>query len=188
MGCIGEAAWATKKSDIRKLQPSATGRNFIYRMHRRDYKHQFGPKEEPQFFELVFSIATRILPRIGPFKILKFKAPPPEADKLFVESFDSASQHYGRSVTKLNKNLVELENVDFDTGKKTGLGEYGLADQTYCKLLMKLKKKGFETVSLPLKENILSFYGDQKIMPSKTNAAQTEMNALAELRTIQPTR
>ena len=185
---VTRAAWATKKSDIRKVRPTATGRNFVYRMHRRNYRHQFGQKEEPRFFELVFSIATRILPRIGPFRILKFKAPPPQADKLFVESFDTASQHYARFVVKLNKNHLEMENLDFDTGKKTRLGEYGLADQTYCKLLMKLKEKRFETVSLPLKENILSFYGDQKIIPSKTNAAQTEMNALAELRTSQPKR
>jgi Zinc dependent phospholipase C len=185
---VTKAAWATKRSDIRKLQPTATGRNFIYRMHRRNYRHQFGQKEEPKFFEFVFSIATRILPRIGPFRILKFKAPPPEADKHFVESFDSASQHYARFVVTLNKNNVELENLDFDTGKKTAQGEYALADQTYCKLLMKLKEKGFETVSSSLKDNILSFYGNQKIMPTKTNAAQAEMNALAELRMRQPTR
>jgi hypothetical protein len=183
---VTKAAWATKRSDIRKLQPTATGRNFIYRMHRRNYKHQFGQKEEPKFFEIVFSMATRILPRIGPFRVLKFKAPPPAADKLFVESFDSASWHYASFVVSLNKNDLDLENVDFDTGKKTQLGEYPLADQTYCKLLMKLKEKKFETVSLSLKENILSFYADQKVTTTKLNAAQSEMNALAELRTIQP--
>jgi hypothetical protein len=181
---VTKTAWATNKGDIRKMQPTATSRKFIYRMRWKNYRHQFGKQERPKFFAHAVSIAIRVLPKIGPLRVLIFEAPPPGADKLFVESFDSASQHYKDELLQWSKRNTDLGNVDFDTGEKTARGEYPLADRTYGSLLMRLKDKRFETVSLTLKQNILSFYADKKT----TGTGQGEINALAELQTIEPAR
>jgi len=57
-----------------------------------------------------------------------------------------------------DKATIELPDIDFDTGKPTQLGEYGLTDETYSDLVLKLQDKKFDNLSNPLKQNILSFY------------------------------
>jgi hypothetical protein len=71
-----KAAWASKKGDISKATPGATSRKFIYTMHRKDYHRDFVSKDErPPSFANVWSLLFRIAPKIGPLRVLKFKAP-----------------------------------------------------------------------------------------------------------------
>ena len=124
------------------------------------------------------------MPKFGPLKVLKFKNPGPDAEKKFIASFDTVTVHYTGNLAALHKHIVQLGNVDFDTGIQTAEGEYALADQTYCKLLLKLKEKKFETVTPSLKENIISFYATQiKYDPPKRKLNVT--GALAQLKNSQ---
>src|SRR2546423_10311063 len=71
---ITKAAWATKKEEIQKARPTATNRSFIYRMHRRNYYHEFAKTDErPTFFANVISILIRIASKLGPLSTLKFR-------------------------------------------------------------------------------------------------------------------
>jgi hypothetical protein len=168
-----KAAWANMRGDIRKLQPTATSRSFIYRMRRKNYSHQFGKKDRPKFFAHVVSLVIQVMPRVGPLRVLNFEAPTPEAERLFVSSFDATSAIYGSYLSSLRKENFDLKNMDFDTGIKTSAGEYGLADETYSKLLISLKDKNFTTLTPSLKQNILSFYADRA-------------DIIAELQLVQP--
>lgn len=182
---ITKAAWANKQGEIKKAQPTATSRSFIYRMHRRNDKHQFGRSDKPDFFDYVFVVFIKILPKIGPLKVLKYKDPGPNAEKKFIASFDTVTLHYARRVAILRKHDVGLNNVDFDTGIPTSEGEYTLADKTYCDWLLKLKEKNFQTVTPSLKQSMLAFYATrEKTGDDKRNLKIAQ--ALAQLKTTKP--
>jgi len=179
------AAWVNQKSDIRKLQPTATSRSFIYRMQRKNYSHQFGEREQPKFFAHVVSLLIQVMPKVGPLRVLNFEPPTPQAEKLFVSSFDVTSAIYASQLNDLKKTNLVLRNVDFDTGVKTSEGEYPLADDTYSRLLISLKEKNFTTVTPSLKQNILSFYSDRG---RATGQEKKAADAIAELRMARPVR
>jgi len=176
-----KAAWAAKKNEIQKMRATATSRNFIYRMHQKNNRYKFGKNERPGFFPWAFALFIRVIPKIGPLKVLKFKDPGPVAEKNFIASFDTVTRQYALHVVALHQHAILLNNVDFDTGLRTCEGEYSLADKTYCELLLQLKGKNFETVTPALKRNIIAFYTvPQKIDPSKKRAKA--MDALAQLK------
>jgi hypothetical protein len=176
-----KAAWAAQKNDIQKMHPTATSRNFIYRMHQKNNRYKFGKTERPGFFARAFGLFIYVIPKVGALKVLKFKDPGPVAEKNFIASFDTVAMHYAENIIALRKHPVQLNNVDFDTGIRTSEGEYSLADKTYCDLLLQLKTKNFETVNPTLKKNIISFYtGPQNTDPSKKRSRA--MEALAQLK------
>jgi hypothetical protein len=102
----------------------------------------------------------RIVPKVGPFAPLAFKAPTPEVERLFIESFNATLDAYRGVLSKARTGRLNLQNRDFDTGEPTRAGEYKLADETYGKLLIKLAGNDFESVTPELRQNILAFYGD----------------------------
>jgi hypothetical protein len=182
---ITRAAWAMKKKSIRKEKTGMTGRKFMYRMHRKQYNTEFGKaRQKPGFFANVFSWFIRILPKVGPLKALKFKTPGPEAEKLFVQSFDTVLAHYSVFVKEKMPVTNYLPDIDFDTGKRTALGEYSLCDDAYRKLLFKLKEKNFATADKALKQNILSFYSSKTTAEIHTDPKEWEeiQGALEELK------
>ena len=187
---ITKAAWSSKKSDIRKTNPSATSRSYIYRMKRSSYYKEFGRKRtKPGFFASILAIIIKISPKIGPLKALKFKSPGPDAEKLFIKSFDTVVVHYSGDVYQLKENELVLANIDYDTGNKTAPGEYSLTDKTYEELVIRLKEKNFNFLNAALKKNILAFYDDY---PSSVNGSSTDENdqkkfkeALESLKNVQ---
>src|SRR5260370_29260320 len=88
--------------------------------------------------ELVF----HIVPKVGPFKALAFKVPTPEAERLFMDSFDKSIDRFKESMERTSLSALHLTNQNFDLGKPTRAGEYRMADQTYAKLLEKLADRG----------------------------------------------
>lgn len=156
---IVRTAWASKKDDLRKTDSTLTARKFSYRMKNRTYYHEFGrDHQKAGFFPTVISFLLPVLPKIGPLAKLKFKAPTPEAEALFVKSFDTTLVHYQSAVTKLNSSLIDLPNRTLDTGHKTVFGEYAIADDNYAALLFRLHEKDFVHLSSEIKDNILTFY------------------------------
>jgi len=157
---ITRSAWVIKKADILKTNSTATEKTFHYRLKRKEYYEEFGKdRERPNFGQRVLALVIDILPKVGPLRSLKFKDPGPEGEKLFIESFDTTVVHYTIALNMLKQqNSIHMPNIDFDTGKETAPGEYGLADQTYSELIIKLKDEKFTELTRPLKNNILNFY------------------------------
>jgi hypothetical protein len=153
-------AWASKKNDIQKTTPGITRRKFERRLESIRHYREYGKEEHdgPGFSATVVAWAIKIVPKVGPLRKYKIKMPGPEAEDLFMKSFDTTTVHYIAAVALLSGGAKGLPNVDFDTGNETCPGEYVLADQTYGKLLLKLKKSNFHTANPQLRKNILSFY------------------------------
>lgn len=186
---ITRAAWASKKNEISKANPGVNSRKFIYTVNRKDYYHNFSSKDEkPPVFGNVLSLFIRIAPKIGPLRVLKFRAPGAEAEKLFIQSFDTTDIFYTLNISVLYSGNIILKNINFDTGVPTAPGEYKLTDKTYAELLRKLRSHQFDSVTVSLQQNILSFYkGYKPVITSnkeKREWQKTEQ-ALNQLKTMQ---
>jgi hypothetical protein len=156
-----KVAWETKKDDIEKATPGITREKFLYNLSQADYEKEWGNQyEKPGAGSKILAFFFRIIPKVGPFKALDFKAPTPEAERLFMESFNATLDRYRAMLAQVRAGRLDLQNKDFDTGQPTRAGEYPLSDETYAKLLNDLAKKNFENITPDLRRNILAFYGD----------------------------
>jgi hypothetical protein len=188
---ITRAAWATRKSEIIKKDSTATGKNFRFKMRQRIYNKQFGTGyKRPGLFPTIASLFIRVLPKVGPLRALKFKTPTAEAEKNFVQSFDSILYNYSAHLKRSGISTQYLNAADLDTGKPTAACEYILADQTYDLWLLKLKEDKFRGMTSGIRQNVLDFYTGrdklQNINVSK-NCAKV-FNAFNELRSINVSR
>lgn len=187
---LTRSAWVIKKKEILKLQPTASSRSFKFKMNRRNYYHQFGKKQEkPGVIATSFGWLIRVLPKLGPLKSLKLKAPGPQAEKLFIQSFDTTLLYVADAMKTLRTGTFHFTNIDIDTGNKTARGEYKMADVNYCKLLLNLRDDKFEYLTTSLKQNIISFYSVQDtvlIYKEKSKDLRKVNSALEELKIKKP--
>jgi hypothetical protein len=156
-----KVAWDLKKDDIQKTTPGITRQKFLYNLSRANYEKEYGNQyEKPGFFTRFLAAIIRVLPKVGPLKVLAFKAPTPEAERLFMESFNATLDRYRALLTQIKGQQLNLQNTNFDTAKAPRAGEYRLADEAYSKLVIKLAKKDFTTSQPELRQNILAFFSD----------------------------
>lgn len=185
---LTRTAWVIKSQNLIKTNPDMTAKKFQYRMKRKEYEAAYGKdREKPGITAVVLSLFIRMSPKIGPLRSLKFKDPGPEGEKLFIKGFDASVSDYETVLHKLQTKKGTFSDIDFDTGKVTTPGEYGLADKTYSELVIKLAGTHFEQLNDPLKENILHYYKNpaaaqkfrkpksDRVDLKKTNAALQEL-------------
>ena len=153
-------AWSLKKDEILKDLPSMTRKRFLYNLSRASYQKNWGRTyRPPTFSESFLAFLTRILPKVGPLRVLQLKTPTPAAEKLFQESFNATLDLYRQLLTQAGAGQPDLPNNNFDTGAITGLGIYRLNDEAHAKLLDALAKESFRGASLEVRAELLEFYG-----------------------------
>lgn len=173
-------AWAAKKKDIMKANPGMTRRKFEYRMQRMVYYNANGmEREKPGAVPVIVSVVVRVVPKVGPLKKYKIKVPGKEAENLFIKSFDTVTVHYTAALNHVPDSTSRYKNIDYDTGKDSEPGEYGLADRSYGVLVLKLKETNYKTVSLSLKNSILGYYNKPPRGEVKTSPEEQERVAAA---------
>lgn len=161
MPTVTRSAWLLKKDEIKAMQPGITARKFHYTMERKKYYKEFGrDHDKPKFKERVIAFIINILPKVGPFKAFRFKEVGPDGEKQFIKSFDTVMNHYAEALAKLHYENISLPNVNFDTGKQTMIGDYGLTDATYGQLMLKLQENKFSYLTNNLKQNLVNFYNN----------------------------
>jgi hypothetical protein len=173
-------AWSLKQKDIQKDQPGMTKQKFLYNLSRASYEKQWGKKyERPTAGEKFLAFLTKLLPKIGPLRVLQFKAPTPQTEKMFEDSFNATLDGYRKLLGEVNSGHLELANDNFDTGDATGPGKYELNDKTYAKLLDKLSDEKFAGAGPELRTNILHFFAD----PAAPYATKRDPKAWAKVQT-----
>jgi hypothetical protein len=190
MPAVTRSAWILKKDEIKKTEPGITSRKFHYHMRRKKYYEEFGrDRDKLKFKDRLLAFFIKIAPKVGPFKVFRFKEVGPDGEKQFIKSFDTVITEYAIALNQLNYRKPNLPNIDFDTGKQTVYGEYELTDDTYDDLLDQLTQNKFADMTAPLQTNIINFYSKadtaaiaKKDLPGwkKTNAA------LQQAKTAQP--
>ena len=153
-------AWNLKKDEIMKDQPGITKRKFLYNLSRARYQKNWGKQYQPPTFgERFLAFLVRILPKIGPLKVLQLKTPTPATEKMFEASFNAAMDRYRKLLSQTGTGHPDLPNDNFDTGDITGPGKYQLNDETQAKLLDELAKQQFNGASPEMRAELLEFFG-----------------------------
>lgn len=183
---LTQAAWKKRQDEILKVDPQATREDFVYKLSRQGYESEWGNdyrkpefsrwrerlrRARPALIARILVFIFQIIPKIGPLQTLAFKVPTPEAEQLFMQSYEATLDYYRGLVERAEAGRLNLSNEDLDTGRPARLGEYALADKTYAKLLDELSDQGFRSVSPPLREDILAYYAS----PPPTVAGRREL-------------
>jgi len=152
-------AWELKKDDIEKTIPGITREKFLFNLSRASFEQEWGKNyKEPGFGTKVIAFLVRWVPKVGPFRVLQFRTPTPEVEKLYLESVNATLASYRQLLAAEAAGRRDLTNQNLDLGKSIQYGSYKMADETYEKLLEKLSKQKSASVPADLQANILGFY------------------------------
>jgi zinc dependent phospholipase C len=181
-------AWSLKSKEIKEDQPGATHRKFRYNISRSEFEKQWGKDyQRPSRKERFYAFLYKLLPKIGPLKVLQLKTPTPETEKMFEESFNASVQEYQKLLGEERQGTLKLPNLNFDVGSETSGGKYRLNDDAHAQLLHRLAEKKFGCVSPDLREELLSFFAsadapyDVKKDKKTWDRVQAELEALKEM-------
>ncbi len=153
-------AWSLKKKQIKKDEPGMTGRRFIYNISRASYKKYWGNDYKgPSLLDKFLALVIRILPKIGPLKVLKFRTPTPATERLFEASFNATMARYRELLKEVGTGHLTLPNDNLDTDRIDGPGVYRLQDRAEAHLLDLLAKQNFADVSPALRAQLLGYFG-----------------------------
>jgi hypothetical protein len=165
---LTRVAWRDKHDEIVKLLPDIQRGGFVFQYGRPAYERDYGTDyQKPSAPARLLGVLYRILPKIGPLKPLSFKAPTPEVEQMFAQSFRLATDRYRAAIADLTANRLDVGNADFDTGRPSRHGEYEMADDAYADLLLEHQRRSFVGMSEGLRQNILEFYGSRPMPHSR---------------------
>jgi hypothetical protein len=164
-----KAAWKSKRKEIEQLTPGVTEASYVFNLSRRDYEKQYGKDyAKPKGFAKVVGWLYHIVPKVGPFRTLAFKVPTPEAEKLFLESFERTKQRYAQELNAVKTGKPQFANINLDVGRALPKGEYQLADETYDELSKKLAERKDKNGAVPaaLTADLVNHYGAGFSLPA----------------------
>jgi hypothetical protein len=174
------AALPEKHDEARKL--------FLYHLSRADYEREFGKRyERPGIFARILAWILKVVPKVGPFKAVKYRDPTPQTDDLYFQSMDRVVAEYHLRVQEVNAGTLHLPARNLDTGAPTKAGDYNLADLSYSELARRQAHSHFVHLTPSLREDILKFFasGPAERGVNKKEWLQTDQ-ALAALKTVRP--
>lgn len=154
-------AWANHKGEIRRARPTITKKEFLFVMSRSSYERHWGKAyDRPSVWDRMVAFLVKILPPIGEIRILKFHALTPQAQQIFMHSFDLATPHYSAALVAAGDRKLRIENENFDLGLMAAPGEYSLQDDAYAYWLNRLARNSFTGIDDSIRADILQYYRD----------------------------
>jgi len=153
-------AWDLKKDEIQKDEPGITKQKFLYNLKRANFEKEWGKDYlKPKFSDKVLAFIYKILPKFGPLKVLQFKTPTPETERMFEASFNETLDQYRKLLNEEREaGKPGLMNGNFDLGEVSGPGKYKLSDTTHAKLLDKLADQKFAGMTPEIRAELLDFF------------------------------
>ena len=154
-------AWDLKKDEIQKDTPGMTKQKFLYNLKRANYEKEWGKDyKQPTFGDKVLAFIFRLLPKIGPLRVLQFKTPTPETERMFEASFNQTLDQYRQLLTEERETeKPALANDNFDLGEVSEPGKYKMSDTTHAKLLDELAEQKFAGMPPEIRAELLEFFG-----------------------------
>ena len=185
-----KVAWSLKKDEIKAELPGITGKKFRYNLSRANYEREWGKNyQKPTAWHAFLAFLYKLIPKFGPLRVLQFRTPTPETQRMFRDSFNATLDDYRSLLKQLGAGQLSLPNKNFDVGEATGPGVYRLNDQAHAELLERLAARKFSGVTSDLRGEILRFFSDPgapyatKRDPKAWAALQEE---LAHLKNVSP--
>jgi hypothetical protein len=153
-------AWAYKKDEIRKLLPNASSERFVYNLSNAAFEKEWGRDyDRPGVFSRIAAFLLRLVPKVGPLRVLIPKPPTAEGERIYQESFNTVLDDYRAAV----RGESSLENVNLDVGEATTPGTYDRADAAWAGLCARLAAADFRGVDPALAAAILAHYGGPSV-------------------------
>ena len=157
---LTQTALITKKDELQAI-PNFNAKAFRYTLKRAQYEKEWGKNYyHPGFFAKVLAVLIKILPKVGPLRVIDPKPPTPQTEKMYIASVERTVSAYRKALAMTEEKYLTLVDDDLDTGNLTTPGEYKLADRAYARLLKELARKDFVGASPALRQNIVGFYSD----------------------------
>jgi Zinc dependent phospholipase C len=180
-------AWSLKEDQIKKDRPSMTKKKFLYNISRSSYRQFWGRNyQRPSIGDKIVAFFIRILPKIGPLKVLELKPLTPATERIFEASFNVSLNRYRRLLNEVGAGHLVLPNENFDTGRPAGAGHYWLNDQTHAELLDALSRENFRGATPEIRSELLQYFSHPKaeyttrIKPKEWAKVQAELKDLKE--------
>jgi hypothetical protein len=171
-------AWTLKRNEIQKDVPGITKKKFLYNLSRASYEKQWGKNyQQPTFGEKFLAFLYKLIPKVGPLRVLQFRTPTPQTEKMFEESFNATLDRYRDFLSNEAAGHLELANNNLDTGGITGPGKYRMNDESQAKLLGMLAEQGFASATPGVREELISFFSD----PNAPYATKHDVKAWAKV-------
>jgi hypothetical protein len=178
-------AWEMRKDRIRERSPELANVECDF-ADRAGEPACHGLFRQPGPFAHITAVWFPVVPKVGPFTALAFKAPNAQTEDLFLTSMDMSLNCYAELLDQVCKGTLLLENINLDTGVPTRPGDYRLADEAYDRLLNELAKNEFRHVTIELQANILSFYSQSQRPGGASNTRAWTCHYLARLKNVRP--
>jgi hypothetical protein len=171
-------AWTLKKDEIQKDAPGTTKKKFLYNLSRASFEKQWGKNYlRPTFWDKFLAFLYKLVPKIGPLRVMQFRTPTPQTEKMLEESFNTTLDRYRALLSDEAAGHLELINNNFDTGGMTGPGKYRMNDEANAKLLGMLAEQKFVGVSPGVREELLHFFSE----PDAPYATKRNLKAWAKV-------
>lgn len=157
-------AWHLKKDEIQKDEPGITKSKFLYNLSRSNYEKEWGKDyTQPKFSDKLLAFIYKLLPKIGPLRVLQFKTPTPETEHMFEQSFNETLDQY-RVLLKQERETQQpaMTNDNFDLGAVSRPGVYHLSDTAHAQLLDQLAQQKFAGTTQEIRAELLGFFSDDK--------------------------
>ena len=123
-------------------------------MTRRQYEDAYGPRyRKPGLLARIVVTLFKVLPKFGPFRPLGFEPLTPDAERMFLQSFEGSQSRFHQLLQALRGEQLALSDTDLDTGMKPAHGANPLADETYDELLARAAETDFANVSAELRRH-----------------------------------
>jgi hypothetical protein len=161
-----KVALATRGDKMQAEYPNFNKKKFLYNLKRADYEKNWGRTyERPGVGARILSFVLRLVPKIGPFKALKYKDPTAATEDLYFKSVNNTIDTFRVTAKNVGREPYTLDAYDLDTGRPTAPGEYSLTDETYAEWVKRLNKDKFAHLSEDVKSDILGFYAKANPKP-----------------------
>jgi len=181
-------AWTLKKNEIKNDVPGITKRKFLYNLSRASYEREWGKDyQRPSAWDRFLAFIYRIIPKIGPLRVLQLRTPTPETERMFQTSFNATMERYRKLLKDQGEGHLELPNDNFDVGEATPAGKYRMNDDAHAQLLDKLAAQNFADVSPELRTELLQFFSDPnapnatKRKPKEWSKVEAELQQLKQI-------
>ncbi|WP_263416765.1 zinc dependent phospholipase C family protein [Terriglobus albidus] len=170
MTVIAATAYAKQ---IEKENPGFNKRKFIYRLRRTEFEKKWGRDySKPGVGTRFLAFLVKLLPKIGPLKVLKPKIPNATQQDGYIKSVNQTVDRYGEYLKQLAASngpadkaqistaALGLGGANLDTGDLIRFGQYRLSDQTHERLLQEYLKPKAQPVPPAVLDHLVRFYAD----------------------------
>jgi hypothetical protein len=176
---ITRIAWREKRDEILAASPTLTERDVVYTLTPQQYDQMFGTRyRKPGILARVVVALFKVVPKFGPFRSLAFEPLSPEAEQLFLASFEQARATYREALGGAAGGTFSLRDADLDTGRPPVHGANPLADDTFGELLERLEERQFADVPPALATAISAHYARAEPTTKNERKARRRLAAL----------